>query len=222
MLPPSRTTRRPWRCGRQRRRFSFLFALATTAASFLWFEYLAQPLNRRWLIATSPELFRTQIGPQSRIQPRSVGATQNSTASRLAPDFFKMERTRACVSRFSTSKKTRSTLDRWRTISAKAQGIGANFPGQSVSSCGQPSQVASCGSHSAGMRKPRACGVLTDGSVFIGRKNLTQRSQRAQRAHRKQKRKKQRKGRTKERTLRIRGARRRARYLSPSQRFRIG
>src|SRR5438874_6942696 len=83
MLPPSRTTRRPWRCGRQRRRFSFLFALATTAASFLWFEYLAQPLNRKWLIATSPELFRTQIGPQSRIQPRSVGARSEEHTSEL-------------------------------------------------------------------------------------------------------------------------------------------
>ncbi len=31
-------------------------------------------------------------------------------------------------------------------------GMGANFPGQSVRSCGQASQVASCGSHSAGMR----------------------------------------------------------------------
>src|SRR6266704_39628 len=81
--------------------------------------------------------------------------------------------------------------------------MGANFPGQSVTSCGQPSQVASCGSHSAGMRKPRACSVLTDGGVFIGRKNLTQRSQRAQRAHRKQKRKKQRKGRKNDQLRRV-------------------
>src|SRR5260370_36707870 len=66
--------------------------------------------------------------------------------------------------------------------------MGANFPGQSVTSCGQPSQVASWRSHSAGMRKPRARGVLMDGGGFIGRKNLTQRSQRAQRTQRKQRR----------------------------------
>src|SRR5713226_5083057 len=124
------------------------------------------------------------MGPESRIQPRSVGTRKQSTASRLAPDFFRMVRTRDSASRFSTSRNTRSTCDKWRTISAKAHGMGANFPGQSVSSCGQPSQVASWRSHSAGMRKPRACGVLMDGSVFIGRKNLTQRSQRAQRTQR--------------------------------------
>ncbi len=31
-------------------------------------------------------------------------------------------------------------------------GMGANLPGQSSGLCGQASQVASCGSHSAGMR----------------------------------------------------------------------
>src|SRR6266404_2688063 len=115
------------------------------------------------------------MGPESRIHPRSVGTRKKSTASRLAPDFFKMVRTRDSDSRFSTSRNTRSTLDKCRTISANAQGIGANFPGQSVSSCGQPSQVASWRSHSAGIRKPRACGELDCGSVFIGAKNLTQR-----------------------------------------------
>src|SRR6516162_4640667 len=67
MLPPSRTTRRPWCCGCQRRRFSFLFALATTAASFLWFEYFAQPLNRKWLNATSPERFPRRPSESVRI-----------------------------------------------------------------------------------------------------------------------------------------------------------
>src|SRR6266849_9299043 len=122
------------------------------------------------------------MGPESRIQPRSVGMWKKSTASRLAPDFFRIEGTRACASRLSTRMKTRSTLDKWRTISAKAQGIGANFPGQSVSSWGQPSQVASCGSHSAGMRKPSEYGVTTCEGGFMESKNLTQGARRTQRA----------------------------------------
>src|SRR6266446_4986838 len=115
------------------------------------------------------------MGPESRIHPRSVSTQKKSTASRLAPAFFKIVRTRDSDSRFSTSRKTRSAFDKCRTISAKAHGMGANFPGQSVSSCGQPSQVASCRSHSAGMRKPSAYGVLVCGGVFIGKTNLTQR-----------------------------------------------
>src|SRR6267378_1880085 len=63
-----------------------------------------------------------QMGPESRIHPRSVGTRKKSTASRLAPDFFKMVRTRDSDSRFSTSRNTRSTLDKCRTISAKAHG----------------------------------------------------------------------------------------------------
>src|ERR1700758_3290833 len=58
--------------------------------------------------------------------------------------------------------------------------MGANFPGQSVNSCGQPSQVASCGSHSAGMRKFSERGVFVDGFGFIGLENLTQSAQGAQ------------------------------------------
>src|SRR5436309_1817185 len=80
MLPPSRTTRRPWRCGRQRRRFSFLFALATTAASFLWFEYLAQPLNRKWLIATSRNCFE-------RKSDRSPASSRDRWARRRTPPY---------------------------------------------------------------------------------------------------------------------------------------
>ena len=38
----------------------------------------------------------------------------------------------------------------------------ANFPGQSRRSCGQASQVAACGSHSAGMRYPSAIGWHPD------------------------------------------------------------
>src|SRR6266545_2218950 len=39
-----------------------------------------------------------------------------------------------------------------RTISPYNHGIGGNLPGQSETLCGQPIQVAACGSHSAGMR----------------------------------------------------------------------
>src|ERR1043165_9564930 len=49
--------------------------------------------------------------------------------------------------------RTVSPRVRTRTISALTQGIGENFPGQSVTLCGQPIQVAACGSHSAGMRR---------------------------------------------------------------------
>src|SRR5580765_237452 len=37
--------------------------------------------------------------------------------------------------------------------------MALSLPGQSVALCGQPSQVASCRSHSAGMEKPRVAGV---------------------------------------------------------------
>src|ERR1043166_3208588 len=46
-----------------------------------------------------------------------------------------------------------------RTISPYTHWIVVIFPGQSLRLCGQPSHVAWCGSHSAGMRKPRAAGV---------------------------------------------------------------
>src|SRR5947209_3593901 len=36
--------------------------------------------------------------------------------------------------------------------------MGANLPGQSPRWCGQATQVAACGSHSAGMRKPSVAG----------------------------------------------------------------
>jgi len=50
-------------------------------------------------------------------------------------------------------------LDNIDLEAAKAHGIVANFPGQSVTSCGQPSHVAWCGSHSAGMRYARSLGL---------------------------------------------------------------
>src|SRR5208282_5396176 len=62
--------------------------------------------------------------------------------------------------RFSTSRNTRSTRVKCRTISANAHGIGANFPGQSVNSCGHASHVASCPSHSAGILHPISIAVI--------------------------------------------------------------
>ncbi len=50
--------------------------------------------------------------------------------------------------------RTRSPSASLRTIAPYTQGIGAKRPGQSESLCGQPSHVASWGSHSAGMRQP--------------------------------------------------------------------
>lgn len=44
-------------------------------------------------------------------------------------------------------------------ISAYTHGMGANLPGQSPRKCGHASQVASCGSHSAGIRNLESCTV---------------------------------------------------------------
>src|SRR5689334_24002410 len=49
---------------------------------------------------------------------------------------------------------TFSTRERCRTISPYTQGIGVNLPGQSVFSWGHANHVASCLSHSAGIRSP--------------------------------------------------------------------
>jgi hypothetical protein len=63
----------------------------------------------------------------------------------------------------------RSPGTRWRTTSAYTHWIGSNLPGQSLRSCGQAIQVARCGSHSAGMRKPSAAGVSAKAWRFIRR-----------------------------------------------------
>src|SRR5687767_1775520 len=56
------------------------------------------------------------------------------------------------------------------TISANIFGMGSKFPGQLSSLCGQESHVAVCGSHSAGMRKPKDAGVVvTTGSPGVSR-----------------------------------------------------
>src|SRR2546427_1328457 len=100
----------------------------------------------------SPFSRRTKIGPKSRVQPRFVGKRRKSTRARSTPAFLRMRLACACWTRELTRMRTTSPGASLRTISPYTQGIGGNFPGQSVALCGQPIQVAACGSHSAGMR----------------------------------------------------------------------
>src|ERR1051325_11237305 len=101
---------------------------------------MARPLPRR-----------TKIGPKSRVQPRFVGNRRKSTRARSTPAFLRIRV--ACPTPECASMRTVSARVRTRTVSAYTQGIGENFPGQSVTLCGQPIQVAACGSRSAGMRR---------------------------------------------------------------------
>ncbi len=121
--------------------------------------YFPQPLKRQSRSARSPFSAHTNVGQKSRVQLRSVGTLQNSTASRLAPHLFRMRRAFCSVARSGTRMRTFSTRDRCRITSPYTHGIGANFPGQSVFSCGQASQVASWRAHSPGMRNPSEAGV---------------------------------------------------------------
>src|SRR2546427_595986 len=100
----------------------------------------------------SPFSRRTKIGPKSRVQPRFVGKRRKSTRARSTPAFSRMRLASACWTRELTRMRTTSPGASLRTISPYTKGIGGNFPGQSVTLCGQPIQVAACGSHSAGMR----------------------------------------------------------------------
>src|SRR5207249_3720561 len=100
----------------------------------------------------SPFSPRTKIGPKSRVQPRFVGKRRKSTRARSTPAFLRMRLACACWTRELTRMRTTSPGASLRTISPYTQEIGGNFPGQSVTLCGQPIQVAACGSHSAGMR----------------------------------------------------------------------
>ena len=51
-----------------------------------------------------------------------------------------------------TSTLTISPATSWRTISTQIGGMRSSLPGQDASLCGHDSQVAACGSHSAGIR----------------------------------------------------------------------
>src|SRR5438128_1719524 len=55
----------------------------------------------------------------------------------------------------------------FRTISPYTQRMVSSLSGQSVGLCGQPSHVASCGSHSAGIEKLSAAGVRSEGCFTI-------------------------------------------------------
>src|SRR5688500_3019323 len=55
--------------------------------------------------------------------------------------------------------RTSSKREICATIRANVGGTGRNCPGQDVRLCGHESQMATCGSHSAGMRNPRLPGV---------------------------------------------------------------
>src|SRR2546422_8421685 len=48
--------------------------------------------------------------------------------------------------------------------------MGGNLPGQSVTLCGQPTQVAACGSHSAGILEPSA--ISRQPSALVGEKSV--------------------------------------------------
>src|SRR3990172_9730578 len=101
---------------------------------------------------------RTNIGPESLVQPRSVGIRKNSTLDRSTPALARILRAFCSWDLDSTRIRTVSPGLILRAISANTQGIGANLPGQSVRLWGQPIHVASWGSHSAGILY---CGVTS-------------------------------------------------------------
>src|SRR5262245_10200831 len=103
----------------------------------------------------------TKIGPESRVHPRLVGKRRNCTDPSSRPTRSRMRRAAASRARESTRRRTVSPVTRCRTISPYTHGMGPNLPGQSVVLCGQPSHVATCRSHSAGMRYPSAVGEST-------------------------------------------------------------
>lgn len=102
---------------------------------------------------------RTKTGPLSRVQPRLVGWTTNSTLAASAPARVKYRRASFSSARESTSMRTVSPGAILRTISAYAQRMVSSLSGQSVGLCGHPIHVASCVSHSAGMRNPSERGM---------------------------------------------------------------
>jgi len=136
--------------------------LSFAASSRFQFGYLAQPSKRQLVAASSraPAASRTRkIGHMSRVQPRSVAARKKSSCSSGAPAFASARFAAASCAASFTIRRTRSLRAMARMISAKAQGMAPNLPGQSRALCGQASQVAACGSHSAGMWKPSEAGV---------------------------------------------------------------
>ncbi len=154
MLPPSETNVWPLTVASNIRIPSARATRAGTWQSLRQFGYFAQPVNPNRAMATSARGASrlTKIGPKSRAQPRSVGKRKNSTRVRFTPILFRIWRALSSCAFELTKILTISPPTIWRTISPYTQGMGANFPGQSVRLCGHPIQVASCGSHSAGKR----------------------------------------------------------------------
>ena len=76
----------------------------------------------------------------SRSDPCRRGRNRRAARSTWARSSTRRARRSSAALR--TITRTRSPRVSWRAISANTQGIAANFPGQSVGSCGQASQVA--------------------------------------------------------------------------------
>jgi hypothetical protein len=114
----------------------------------------AQALKRQLTSATSPSSRRTNTGALSRVHERSVGTRWHSTRSGATSIRAHMARMRPIVASSSTRIRMRSPGARCRMTSPYTQRTASSLPapGQSVRSCGHASQVAACGSHSAGMR----------------------------------------------------------------------
>src|SRR5690242_16758167 len=85
----------------------------------------------------------------------------NSTWCKSQPASARYFRASRSSLRLFTSSRTISPGPILRTISPYTQRMVSSLPGQSVGLWGQPNQVASWGSHSAGMAKPSAAGVCS-------------------------------------------------------------
>ena len=117
MAPPSSTTgRSPWTIGRSSASSAFA-ARSGSFTSFLQFAYLDQPSNRNRAIALPPGRV-TQIGPVSRIQPRSVGQRRSWTRSSAMPERWSTRRALFSWAASLTMSRTVSPSATQRTISA--------------------------------------------------------------------------------------------------------
>ena len=160
MAPPSSTTWRavPARPGQRRSQRRARRSRAATASSFCQSGYLAQALKRKRAIATSrrPSPRCTKIGPDV-ARPAAVGghAEELDARRRRRPT---REHGRAALRR----SLRRCTTIRTRSIRRRSlrDDLGVDpgdrartCPASRAALCGQAIQVASWGSHSAGMRR---------------------------------------------------------------------
>ena len=163
MLPPSSTTRRPLCTG-------LPDAMFQPAVGFLHRQRVF-PVIGVFCPAVEGEMVVSDVSFAAS-HTDGTGIAHPTTIGRHAKKFHRRKiRTRffqngahACFGgTIFNQEKNPFDRDNKRTISANAQGMVGNFPGQSVTSCGQPSQVPSWGSHSAGMRYSRSAGVGDSG-----------------------------------------------------------